>query len=128
MEWKYVNNLKNNKSITEIEEKYNIKIPNYLKELIIQYNGGRPSDNTFDTENNKERVFKCLLSYNKDDRENIYIYDDLFRINYIPFANTPSGDVICLNVKNQKIELYLHETDKFEFISDNIKRFIEELY
>lgn len=128
MEWKYIKELKDYKSITNIEKKYNINIPNYLKDLIIQYNGGRSVNNIFDTNNNKEKVFKCLLSYNSDDRENIYIYNDLFETNHIPFANTPSGDVICLNIKNQKIELYLHETDKFELVSDNIEKFIEGSY
>lgn len=42
MEWKYIKKLKDYKSITNIEKKYNINIPNYLKDLIIQYNGGRP--------------------------------------------------------------------------------------
>ncbi len=128
MNWKYIKKLKGYKSITNIEKKYNINIPNYLKDLIIQYNGGRPEKNIFDTENYKEKVFKCLLSYNKDDRENIYIYNDLFQKNYIPFANTPSGDIICLNIENEKIELYLHEIDKFEFVSNNIEKFIKELY
>lgn len=128
MEWKYIKTLKDNNSITDIERKYKIKIPNYLKDLIIKYNGGRPEKNIFDTEKNKERVFKCLLSYNKEDRENIYIYDDLFKMNYIPFANTPPGDVICLNIKNDKIELYLHEIDKFEFVCEDIEIFINGLY
>ena len=42
MEWKYIKTLKDNNSITDIERKYKIKIPNYLKDLIIKYNGGRP--------------------------------------------------------------------------------------
>lgn len=42
MEWKYVKPLSNISSITEIENKYNMLIPQTLRNIIIKYNGGRP--------------------------------------------------------------------------------------
>ena len=70
MEWKYIKQLKDKENIREIEIKYNIELPSALKELILSCNGGRPKRNIFNTKNNKEKVMKLLLSYNKDDKEN----------------------------------------------------------
>lgn len=128
MEWKYVKSLKDDKSITNVEKIYNVKIPGYLKEIIMKYNGGRPLKNIFDTTNSKERVFKSLLSYNKEDKENIYLCDELFHRGYIPFAITPSSDVICIDKESQNVELYLHESDIFEWICSDIIKFINSLY
>ena len=41
MKWKYVEKLKDKNSINKIEEKYKVKLPRLLKQLIIQYNGGK---------------------------------------------------------------------------------------
>lgn len=60
MEWKYVKLLNDDKSIADIEQKYNVKIPEYLKDIIMRYNGGRALKNIFDTKNSKEKVFKNL--------------------------------------------------------------------
>lgn len=128
MEWKYVKPLTDGKSIANIEQKYDVEIPKYVKDIIIKYNGGRPLKNIFNTKNTEEIVFKSLLSYNKEDKENIYIYDKLFHKGYIPFAITEFGDAICVNIDNEFIELYLHELDKFEYVCDNIEKFLNILY
>lgn len=128
MEYKYIKKLEDINIINEIEQKYKVKIPKILKDTIIRYNGGRPVKNTFMTKEKSEKVIKTLLSYNQSDRENIYIYLDFFKKGYIPFANTDFGDVICLNNKNENIELYLHEIDKFEYVCENIEQFINKLY
>lgn len=128
MKWKYVKPLKDNFIIEYLEKTYSIEIPKFLKEIILENNGGRPVKNMFMTKENKEKVIKTLLSYNQSDRENIYIYIDFFDKGYIPFANTDFGDVICVNNKNENVELYLHEIDKFEYVCENIEEFIDKLY
>lgn len=128
MEWKYVKQLKDIQAIEKIELMSKIKIPISLKQIIVNYNGGRPEKNIFNTECSKEKVLKSLISYNKGDRENIYNYANYFIKGLLPFAITEFGDIICLNSKNNKIELYLHELDKYEKICDNILEFIDKLY
>lgn len=128
MKWKYVKPLKDNLIIEYLEKTYSIEIPKLLKDIILENNGGRPVKNMFMTKENKEKIIKTLLSYNQSDRENIYIYIDFFNKGYIPFANTDFGDVICVNNKNENVELYLHEIDKFEYVCENIEEFIDKLY
>lgn len=127
MEYKYVKELKAFDSIKEIEDKYNVQIPQILKDVIIINNGGRPVANIFSTNNKKEKVIKTLLSYNKDDKENIYVFTELFKKGYIPFAVAEFGDVICVNNINGYIELYNHESDKMELICENISIFFNML-
>ena len=128
MEWKYVKVLKDNSVFENIEKTYNIEIPKYLKEIISKYNGGRPEKRLFDTQNGKKRILQGLISFNKEDRASISIYEDFLREGYIPFAITEFGDVICIKIDNGFIELYLHELDTFEYVCDNIEKFFNILY
>lgn len=125
MNWKYVKKIKDKNTIDMIN---NSNIPMELKQLIKQYNGGRPEKNIFDTKSSKERVLKSLISYNKEDKENIYMYEKIFNKGLIPFAVTEFGDIICINTETSEVELYLHEQDKTEKISDGISEFFDKLY
>lgn len=128
MDWKYVKPLKDNSVIEDLEKTYSIEMPRFLKEVILQNNGGRPNKTLFNTQNSKERVLQGLISFNKDDKANIFIYDDMLKRGYIPFGITEFGDLVCINNKNKRVELYLHELDKFEYVCDNIEKFLNILY
>ena len=128
MEWKYIKPLNDISIFENIEKTYNVEIPKFLKELITKYNGGRPEKNLFNTEKSKERVLQRLISFNKEDKANIFIYEELLKRGYIPFAITEFGDLVCINTKNNNVELYLHENETFDKICDNIESFIETLF
>lgn len=127
MEWKYVKQLNNN-PIIDIEKQYNIKLSENLKRIINKYNGGRPEKNIFSTDNNKQRVIKSLLSYNKTDKENIYMFTEIFDKGYIPVFITEFGDVISIKSNSEEVYIYLHEKDSFDYICEDIEKFIERLY
>ena len=74
-----------------------------------------------------QKIFKDLISYNREDEENIYQFEELFRMNLIPFGLDPSGNVLCLN-DDKKVILYLHETQEKEFVTDNFSEFLNKLY
>lgn len=126
MEWKYVKNINENE-IVEVEKKYNINLPESLKNIILKYNGGRPDRRIFDTATSKERVIKSLISYSDKDKENIHIFSDFFKRGYIPFAITPFGDVLCMK-KGEKIYILMHETDEFDYVCNNLDEFFKKLY
>ena len=69
-----------------------------------------------------------LISFNKDDKANIFIYDGILKRGYIPFGITEFGDIVCINNKNKSVELYLHETDTFENVCDKIEIFFRTLF
>lgn len=128
MEWKYVKTLKDNSVFENIEKIYNVDIPTYLKELITKYNSGRPEKTLFDTQQSDERVLQGLISFNIEDKASIFIYEELLKKGYIPFAITEFGDMVCINAENSNIELYIQEQDKFEYICKSIELFFNKLY
>ena len=125
--WKYVIPLENKEEIQEIEKKYSVLLPNDQKECIENNNAGYPNKKIFYNEVSKEKIFKDLISYNREDEENIYQFEELFRINLIPFGLDPSGNILCLD-DDKKVILYLHETQEKEFVANNFSEFLNKLY
>lgn len=127
MNWRYVKPTTIEK-IQAVEKEYSIQLPKDLKDLILQYNNGRPEKSSFMV-NGKERVFKKLLSYNREDNENIYPYIDILRKvdnDLFPIASDPGGNFIC--IIRSKIVYWNHEYQKYEFICDSISLFLNSLY
>lgn len=127
-EWKYVKPTTLEK-IECVEKEYNIKLPADLKNCILKNNNGRPVNASFDTDKSKGRTIKKLLSYNKEDRENIYSFVDVVRkeaADLFPVATDEFGNFICL--KNDKLVLWLHETGGEEFIANSMTDFISNLH
>ena len=61
MDWKYVKPLKDNSIIEDLEKTYSIEIPKFLKEVVLQNNGGRPNKPLFNTQNSKEKVLQGVF-------------------------------------------------------------------
>ena len=129
MKWKYVKPT-NEDNINEVEKILGCDIPKDLKLLILQSNNGRPEFDCFDTEQEKEKQFKKLLSYNKEDLENIFDCIGLFKdLKLIPFADDPMGNFLCLDSdNNNKVVYWDHETDEKIFVADTLSAFLSSLY
>ena len=126
--WKYVKPIKDVNALADFEKKVGVQFPNDLKEIINQFNNGRPSNKYFDTTNEKECEFKKLFSLNPDDVENIYStleFDTQFK-NLIAFASNSFGNLICLY--DGKIVYWKHETDEIEPLADTFTEFLAKLY
>ena len=129
LEWEYIKKLNDNNVFENIEKKYKIKIPDNLKKYITEYNAGEPTPNIFDTDKFKEKVFHALFSYNEDDKCNIFfILDNFNHKNLLPFADDVSGDIICIDLKDNTIKLVSHETDEIEFVANSLDKFMNSLY
>lgn len=135
MEWIFVDNLTEEKSIEQVESEFKIKFPKSYVETVKLYNGGTPKNDTYDTESNKERIFERLLNYNLDKKGNILeTYDwlkaDLEQDVY-PFGMDPFGNYICFDYKESgepRVIYYNHENRKYEKVADNFLDFINKLY
>ena len=115
--------------IKEVENHFNIVLPEDYKKVVIDNNNARPSINTFDTQFSKEHVFKKLLSLKKDDIENVYKSKHVLEsidIELFPIANDPAGNLICL--KAGKIVYWLHENNKTLYVADSFSDFLKSLY
>lgn len=124
MDWKYVKIISESK-LSEVEAKLDIKLSQKLREIILNYNNGRPEKNCFNTKTEQGMTIKKIISYNEEDKDNVYMFMDLIDKGYIPFAVTEFGDVICES-KEETIYLYKHESDEVEYVAENVKEFINE--
>ena len=50
LSWKYVKELKNKEAIDIFEKENGVSFPTDLKDILLKYNGGRPSLRYFDTD------------------------------------------------------------------------------
>lgn len=130
MEWKYVKATTSEK-IEAVKKEYSVQLPVDLEKLILKSNNGRPIKSTFDSERTKGLEFKKLLSYNNEDIENIYTFIDVIQKenrNLFPIASEPSGDFICLDLSNNTVVHFNHETTTTEFVANSISQLISALY
>lgn len=129
--WKYVKPLKNRNILDEFEKKYSYALPDKFKECVIKNNGGRPSLNTFDTDIESNRVIKSFLSFNNDDKENIWEINEYFStdcdMKYIAFAIDNFGNLICFSVDDNSIIFYEHEENKIEYIAESFTEYLSIL-
>lgn len=124
MDWKYVKTISESK-LSEVETRLGIKLSQKLREIILNYNNGRPERICFNTKTEQCKTIKKILSYNEEDKDNVYMFNKLIDKGYIPFAITEFGDAICES-KEESIYLYKHELDEFEYVAVNVEEFINE--
>ena len=115
--------------ISEAELAYGICLPQDIKDIVKKYNNGRPSVSSFDSPIGKEHEIKKLISFKKDDIENIYQMKNLLSaidISLFPIALDPAGNIICY--QNGKIVYWLHETDEVYPLANSFSDFLSKLY
>ena len=83
-------------------------------------------------ESGKEVEIKALLSFNKEDTENIYNVIEYFKKEFngtiVPIATESSGDYFCIDITTGSIVYWEQETNAITFISKNFNEFIRSLY
>ena len=126
--WKYVKPLVNAESIAEYESLVGVILPDGIKNTIKTNNGGRPSLKYYDLATEKDKEFKALLSFNRTDVENVFVFYPLDSANkkLVPFAIDPAGNFFV--VKNGAIHLWLHELDRTIFVAESFSAFLEMLH
>jgi hypothetical protein len=130
MNWKYVKTLQTEDLINEFENNVGYKFPEDFVEIVKSYNNGRPENDIFDTAETKERNFSTLLSFNKDDIENIWDSVDWCKEldEYVIFAMDDFGNFIVYRKSDNKIYFVDSETLKVEFVADSFTELLEKLY
>ena len=126
--WKYVKPLAKPESIAEYEALTESQLPDDIKEAIRHHNGGRPSLKYYDLPPEKDKEFKTLLSFNRNDAENVFLFYPLDSAagKLIPFASDPAGNLFV--VKDGEIHLWLHESDTTVFLAESFSSFLETLH
>lgn len=124
MMWKYIKPLDDINAVRKYLQEQNVILPEALIELIETNNGGRPSEPWFDTDSAADRVFKQLLSYNRDDLETIYgVYPGVFKkMKLYPIGSDAAGNYVCYDLDKKEYVLYNHENQLKERILKTIEK------
>lgn len=127
MEFKFIKELKDEKNIEKFEIESGMKLSKEYREFIKKYNGSRPSKKAFKTISGKEHLVKSFLSFNEEDKENVFSeYKVGYRFygeNYCAVANDSFGNYI-LRDNEEKIYYFAHETGEIELIANSFANFI----
>lgn len=132
MRWRYVKKLTSVKLIDEFERLVKYKFCESFRKSVLNNNGGRPSKNCFLKEKSEERVLKSFLSFNKEDKENVwYMFEWLekeIKKKYIPFAIDNFGNLVCFDKSNDKIVFVNNDNMSVQIVADTFDDFLKTLY
>lgn len=129
MEWKYKIDLEDG-ALSRMSSKYNVTIPEDLKELLMVANAATPSKTKFMLKVD-EKILGAVLSFNADEKEVDSFENAMstgFEKNIVPFGIDPFGNYICYNTYNKNIIFFDHEDNSFEVIALTLKEFLAMLY
>lgn len=131
MQWSFVVPLENYTNIDEVQNNFKILIPKELVKLIKQNNGGYPKKNKHcSIDGFGETDFKCLLSFNKNDDDNIFDSLEYFINKYngmlIPFAIDSGSGYYCISDKG--IIFFSEADEKTYYIANDINEFFKILF
>ena len=132
MEWKYVKPIISEDIIKEFEGETGYCFPDDFLQCVLEHNGGRPNNRTFNTEKTKERELKSFLSFNKNDKETVWKImewnKEELSDRYVAFAIDNFGNLICFDTNNDCIVFVNLEIMSVEKIANSFHDFINCLY
>lgn len=127
MNWKFVEELKDENNIQLVEAVWKISFPKDFVSIVKKYNHGTADPGTFDTKQLKGRSFGELLDFNLDREYNILseyeLIKDRLPKKVYPFAGDAGGNYLCFdfnqNENAPRILFWDHE-QKFNVIDNEI--------
>ena len=128
--WKYKIDLADENVFSEIEKERGVKIPDCLRSLIIEANAATPDKFKFMV-GNVERVLGAILSFNRNEEDTDTVFTALEVIddvNLFPFAIDPFGNYICMNLSNNEVVFWDHETGTVSSTEKQLESFIVEMF
>ena len=129
IEWKYKIELSDN-ALSDISSKYQVVIPDDLKELLMIANAATPSKTRFMLKVD-EKVLGAILSFNPNEKEADSFESAMnigFEKNIVPFGIDPFGNYICYNTTDKSILFFDHEEDSLEKVASSLEEFLGMLY
>jgi len=128
-------------AIEKFESKHDLKLTDLFVQFLLETNGGNPEKKTFRISDSQGDGILSRFYSIGDTRNSLSKYIDILegRIpnDFIPIANDPSGNIICLGMQNEYYEnifFWDHEQENDEadmsnmyFLATNIYEFVENM-
>lgn len=127
--WNYGIALTDEAVFDHFYQTYHIEVPEDIQELVYKVNAGTPSKFCIKDAHGDERVFGALLSYNKEDDDNVYTAMEINQNKrHIPFAIDPYGNYFYENLLSGDIVWINHENGTLIHVADSLTDMLEKLY
>ena len=115
------------KDIERIEKEFNISLPEEYKTQILNLFDVNYSHSYISVPKLGKVTYRENLSLNKKSKYSIY---DIYGIaikdtRYFPFAETEFGDFYCIDLKDNQIVLWQHETNKAIIICNSFNHLLK---
>ncbi len=127
--WDFTDPLASTDALAAFERRYSHEIPDALRSLILEHNGGYPDKTVFDKPQTG-MVFSNLLSFNEDSADGVNLYLPSFEsedgITALPFATDGFGNLLC--EVGGKIFFWRHETEELDPVADSIDELLDLLH
>ncbi len=117
--------------IFAIANKIDYDFPEDYVSYMIELKPLKFKNNSFKTIRGKEKVLRCLLSFDSDDK---YYYILKFQklesdleTKIVPFALLEFGDLLCFDRKTNNVVLYSSESDSIEMVANSFTDLLNKL-
>lgn len=126
--------------LEDLERNHNITLPKDYRDFLLEYNGGYPSPCIYNisTEQGESilNIFYGIGGIDYDLEYNFDILDEILEIGFIPIADDPGGNQICIGINKEYYGQIFHwvhdeehnEMESMYFLSNNFNEFLESLY
>jgi hypothetical protein len=129
--------------IKNFETEYNVNLPERYKGFLLNWNGGYPEPSLFKISDEKGVSVLDHFYGIGDDESGLCDYIDIYEYRlptgFVPIANDPGGNVICLGTNESyydNIYFWDHENEQEDnedmsnmyFLANNIDEFLGNLY
>lgn len=127
--WSFVEPLRNEMSVEEFEADYDVVFPEAYKELVLQYNNGYPSRDSFTLPTGEICHLNHLYSFNREDTDNMWDFNSAENIEagFIAFADDSFGNQIGFRVKDNAIVFVDYDVDEVTEIAVDFLAFLSQL-
>lgn len=114
-----------------IANKLDYDFPEDYTAYMVDLNPLKFKNNKFMTVRGKEKVLRCLLSFDSNDK---YYYilkfqklDSELEKKIVPFALLEFGDLLCFDRKTNNVVLYSSESDSIEMVANSFTDLLDKL-
>lgn len=127
-------------NLESFEHNHKITLPKDYREFLLEYNGGYPNPGVYKISDELGEsilnVFYGIGSMYDNLEKKFDIFDEILEIGFIPIADDPSGNQICIGLSKEyfgEIFHWLHdeeynEMDNMYFLAKKLNEFLKSLY
>ena len=140
MEIEKINESLSLENLESFEHNRNITLPKDYRKFLLEYNGGYPNPGIYkildELGEGILNIFYGIGSMYDNLEKKFDIFDEILEIGFIPIADDPSGNQICIGISKEYFGQIFHwahdeedhEMENMYLLSRSFNEFLDSLY